>query len=309
MPVDAQIKAFLEEFSKHPPLQTLALETARSMTLPAAPPVEVERVEDLHIRPPSGDDIPARLYHPRSAASLPLVVFFHGGGWVLGSLDSHDSVCRRLAVQGSCAVLSVDYRLAPEHKFPAAPDDALAATRWACENAALLGADARRVAVAGDSAGGNLAAVTCVRLRDEGGPRLTGQLLIYPVVRHYLPAAGSMLANGDGYFLDLAAMEWFTGHYLREAGDRTHPHYAVALTRDLSALPPALVITAEYDPLRDEGEFYAERLRAAGNRAESLRFDGMIHGFFGMAGIDRGDEALRRAAAWLRQVLAAPAPR
>jgi acetyl esterase len=233
-----------------------------------------------------------------------MVVFFHGGGWVLGTLDSHDSLCRRLAVLGDCTVLSVGYRLAPEHKFPAAPDDALAATRWAVANAALLDVDSRRIAVAGDSAGGNLAAVTCVRLRDEGGPRLKGQLLIYPVVRHFMPASGSMVANATGYFLDLAAMEWFTAHYLSRDSDQTHPHYAVAATPELSNLPPALVITAEFDPLRDEGEYYAKRLEAAGNRADTVRFDGMIHGFFGMAGIDRGDEALERAGAWLRQVCA-----
>jgi len=302
MPVDPQVKVFLEEMAKFPPLQTLPLDVARGMTIPPAPGVDVEHVEDLVVRSPEGHDIPARLYRPRRARSLPLLVFFHGGGWVLGSLDSYDSLCRRLAVQADCAVLSVSYRLAPEHKFPAAPDDALAATRWAGANAALLDVDGRRIAVAGDSAGGNLAAVTCVRIRDEGGPGLAGQLLIYPAVRHFMPATGSMVANGSGYFLDLAAMEWFTTHYLRRDSDQTHPHYAVVATPDLSNLPPALVITAEYDPLRDEGEHYAERLQAAGNRADSLRFDGMIHGFFGMAGIDRGNEAVERAAAWLRQV-------
>jgi acetyl esterase len=304
MPVDSQMNVFLEEFAKFPPLHTLPLDVARSMTIPLAPAVDVEHVEDLLVRSPEGHDIPVRFYRPRRASSLPMLVFFHGGGWVLGTLDSYDSLCRHLAVQGDCAVLSVGYRLAPEHKFPAAPDDALAATRWAWANAALLGVDGRRIAVAGDSAGGNLAAVTCVRLRDEGGPTLVGQLLIYPAVRHFMPATGSMVGNGSGYLLDLAAMEWFTTHYLRRDSDQTHPHYAVALTPDLSNLPPAFVITAEYDPLRDEGEYYAERLQAAGNRADSLRFDGMIHGFFGMAGIDRGNEAVERAALWLREVFA-----
>jgi acetyl esterase len=304
MPVDPQIKAFLDEFAKFPPLQTLPVDVVRSMMIPSAPAVDVAHVEDLLVRSPEGHDIPARFYRPRRASSLPMLVFFHGGGWVLGTLDSCDSLCRRLAVQGDCAVLSVSYRLAPEYKFPAAPDDALAAARWAAANAALLEVDGRRIAVAGDSAGGNLAAVTCVRLRDEGGPRPVGQLLIYPVVRHFMPATGSMVANGSGYFLDLAAMEWFTSHYLRNESDQTHPHYAVEATAELSNLPPALVITAEFDPLRDEGEGYAGRLRAAGNRADILRFDGMIHGFFGMAGIDRGNEAIGRAATWLRQIFA-----
>jgi acetyl esterase len=307
MPVDSQLKAFLEEFAKFPPLHTLTPEVARSFTLPSPPGLAVEHVEDLLVRSPEGHDIPVRLYRPQSATLLPMVVFFHGGGWVLGSLDSHDSLCRCIAVQGACAVLSVDYRLAPEHKFPAAPDDALAVTRWAGANAELLEVDGRRIAVAGDSAGGNLAAVTCVRLRDEGGPRLVGQLLIYPAVRHFLPAIGSMVTNGSGYFLDLAAIEWFTGHYLSRESDQTHPHFAVALTPDLSNLPPALVITAEYDPLLDEGEDYAERLQAAGNRADRLRFNGMIHGFFGMAGIDRGGEAVDRATAWLREIFAGAA--
>ena len=307
MPVDSQVKAFLDEFAKVPPLHTLTLDAARSITFPSPPALAVERVEDLLVRSPDGHDIPVRFYRPQCATSLPLVVFFHGGGWVLGTLDSYDSLCRQIAVQGACAVLSVDYRLAPEHKFPAAPDDALAATRWAGANAELLAVDGRRIAVAGDSAGGNLAAVTCVRLRDEGGPRLVGQLLIYPVVRHFLPATGSMVTNGSGYLLDVAAMEWFTGHYLSRESDQTHPHFAVALTPDLSNLPPALVITAEYDPLLDEGEDYAERLQAAGNRADRLRFNGMIHGFFGMAGIDRGSEAVDRATAWLREIFAGAA--
>ena len=200
-------------------------------------------------------------------------------------------------------MLSVDYRLAPEHKFPAAPDDALAATRWAGANAELLAVDGRRIAVAGDSAGGNLAAVTCVRLRDEGGPRLVGQLLIYPVVRHFLPATGSMVTNGSGYLLDMAAMEWFTGHYLSRDSDQTHPHFAVALTPDLSDLPPALIITAEYDPLLDEGEYYAEALRKAGVAVEMKRWDGMNHGFFFFPGIvDKSTQAMDEACFWARRV-------
>jgi acetyl esterase len=302
MPIDPQVQAFLTESSKFPPLHQISVEIARTFTLPPAPAVAVERIDALVIRAPEGHDIPLRVYRPRTAASLPAVVFFHGGGWVIGTLDAYDSLCRRLARQGDCVVISVDYRLAPEHKFPAAPNDALTATRWVAEHAATLDIDAARIAIAGDSAGGNLAAVTCVRLRDEGGPPPLAQLLIYPAVRHYLPASGSMLENGEGYFLDLAAMAWFTGHYLAKDSDQTHPHYAVALTSNLSHLPRALVITAEFDPLRDEGEEYAQRLETAGNRVECWRFDGMIHGFFGMAGIDRGSEAVDRAAAWLRQV-------
>ena len=304
MPVDRQVQAFLTEFNKFPPLHQVPLEVARAQSLPSPPPVPVEQIEEHRIVHPEGHDIPIRVYRPRTATSLPALVFFHGGGWVIGTLDGYDSLCRCLAVQADCVVISVDYRLAPEHKFPAAPDDALAASRWVGEHASLLRIDGERLALAGDSAGGNLAAVTCVRLRDEGGPKPVGQLLVYPVVRHYLPATGSVLENGEGYLLDLAAMAWFTGQYLHREGDQTHPHYAVALTPNLSALPPALVITAEYDPLRDEGEHYAQLLLAAGNRADVLRFDGMIHGFFGMAGIDRGSEAIDRAASWLRSIFA-----
>jgi acetyl esterase len=304
MPVDPQVEAFLAEFSKYPPLHQLPLEVARSMVLPSAPPVPLASIEDRVVPAPEGHQIPVRIYRPRLDARLPAVIYYHGGGWVIGSLDSYDGLCRRLASQGDCVVISVDYRLAPEFKFPAAPNDALTAFHWVAAQAAALNIDSRRLIVGGDSAGGNLAAVTCVRLRDEGGPEPLAQLLIYPAVHHHLPAVGSLAENGQGYFLDQAAMTWFLGHYLAKDSDQTHPHYAVALTPNLAGLPRALVITAEFDPLRDQGEQYATRLRDAGNRAETWRYDGMIHGFYGMAGIDRGSEAVDRSAAWLRSVFA-----
>ena len=305
MPVDPQVEAFLAEFSKYPPLHELPLEVARSMALPSAPPVPLASIEDRVVPAPEGRQIPIRIYRPLLDARLPAVIYYHGGGWVIGSLDSYDGLCRRIASQGECVVISVDYRLAPEFKFPAAPDDALTAFHWVAAQAAALNIDGGRLVVAGDSAGGNLAAVTCVRLRDEGGPQPLAQLLIYPVVRHHLPAVGSLAENGQGYLLDQAAMAWFLGHYLAKESDQLHPHYAVALTPNLAGLPPALVITAEFDPLRDQGEEYAQRLRSEGNRAETWRFDGMIHGFYGLAGIDRGSEAVDRSVAWLRSVFAA----
>ena len=305
MAVDPQVEAFLEQVAKYPPLQELPLEVARSMALPSIAPLPLASVEDRVLPAPEGHQIPIRIYRPRLEARLPAVIYYHGGGWVIGSLDSYDALCRRIASQGDCVVISVDYRLAPEFKFPAAPDDALTAFRWIAAQAAALHIDDARLIVAGDSAGGNLAAVTCVRLRDAGGPRPLAQLLIYPAVHHHRPAVGSLAENGQGYFLDLAAMDWFMGHYLATDADRTHPHYAVALTPDLADLPPALVITAEFDPLRDQGEEYARRLRDEGNRADTWRFDGMIHGFYGMAGIDRGGEAVDRSAAWLRSVFSA----
>jgi acetyl esterase len=203
-------------------------------------------------------------------------------------------------------VLSVDYRLAPEFKFPAAPDDCLAATRWAAEHAAEFNADPTRLAVAGDSAGGNLATVTALRIRDEGGPPLRGQLLIYPVTDYHTPPTPSYLANANGYYLTRDDMIWFWGHYLNHAGEANHPHASPLRAPDLHSLPPALVITAEYDPLRDEGEHYAGRLRAAGVPTVLSRYEGMIHGFFSLGGLfEASQRAVREANGWLRQVLAA----
>ncbi len=243
-----------------------------------------------------------RIYTPREAPALPLLVYFHGGGFVLGDLDSHDSICRNLALAADAVVVAVDYRLAPEHPFPAAADDCLAATRWAAARAAALGADPARIAVAGDSAGGNLAAVVALRLRDEGGPALRGQLLIYPVTDNHVEPTASMIANGEGYFLTREAMLFFDKHYLADPDHLAHPHFAVLRAPDLSGLPPAYVLTAEYDPLLDEGEAYAARLSAAGVAVEQVRALGVIHGFFGMAGIDRGALAVSEAGRWLQGI-------
>ena len=201
---------------------------------------------------PAGD-IPIRLYAPQGQGPFPLVVFFHGGGFVVGNLDTADEMCRTVCWGAGCSVLSVDYRLAPEHKFPAAPDDCLAATRWAAAHAGEFNADPARLVVAGDSAGGNLAAVTALRLRDEGGPALRGQLLIYPVTDYHTPPTPSYLANAHGYLLTREMMIWFWRHYLNRASEASHPHASPLRAPDLRGLPPALVITAEYDPLRDEG--------------------------------------------------------
>jgi acetyl esterase len=232
-----------------------------------------------------------------------VVVYFHGGGFVVGSLDSGDATCRALCHGASCAVVSVDYRLAPEHKFPAATDDCLAATHWAVAHAAELNADPARLVVAGESAGGNLAAVTALRLRDEGGPLLCGQLLIYPVTDYHTPPTPSYIANGKGYLLTRAMMVWFWGHYLNHAGEAGHPHASPLRAPDLSGLPPALIITAEYDPLRDEGERYAARLQQAGTPATCSRYDGMIHGFLLLSELfDEGRQAMEEAILWLRHL-------
>jgi acetyl esterase len=303
MPVDPQLEPFLAQTAAMPPLDQIPLDVLRNTPLVARETeIAIDHIENLTIATPAGD-IPARLYRD-GAETLPLLVYLHGGGWVVGGLDSHDSICRELAIAGGCAILSVDYRLAPEHKFPAAIDDALAAVRWAAAHAGRLGVDAARIAVGGDSAGGNMAAVTSVRVRDEGGPALAGQLLVYPVTRYHTPPTRSIVENGEGYFLTRGAMVWFSANYLPDESVAHHPHFEVAATADLRNLPPALVITAEFDPLRDEGEQYAEMLAAAGVSVEQKRYDGMIHGFFGMPGVDRSAAAMTLAGDWLKRIFA-----
>jgi acetyl esterase len=263
-------------------------------------PEAIARVDDRRIPGPQGD-IPIRIYHPGGAGRLPVLVYFHGGGWVLGSIDMVDGICRSLANGAGCMVVSVDYRLAPEHKFPAAAEDSYAATCWVAEHAAALGVDAGRLAVGGDSAGGNLAAVVTLMARDRGRPEIVHQLLVYPVTDSACDTP-SYRANAHDYLLTKDAMLWFWDHYTNGAGDRSHPYAAPLRASNLLNLPPALVITAEYDPLRDEGEAYATRLRECGVPVEVTRYRGMIHGFFGMAGaLDQGRHAIDQAAMALRK--------
>jgi acetyl esterase len=265
---------------------------------------EVARVDDRLI-PGADGDIPARVYTPHAAVGEAhgVLVWLHGGGWVIGDLDTADSTCRALANRAGCVVVSVDYRLAPEHPAPAALDDCMTALAWTVENFELLGVDASKVAIGGDSAGGNLAALVCQRVRDEFGPDIDFQLLVYPVTDLTL-SHPSMDENAEGYFLTKASMEWFVGHYLGDA-DPKDPAVSPLHADDLSGLPPAMVITAEMDPLRDEGEAYAARLREAGVPTELIRYDGQIHGFVGMATmLDDGKDAIERAGAALRAALA-----
>ncbi|MEO8604021.1 MAG: alpha/beta hydrolase [bacterium] len=306
MPLDSQTQALLDQLAAlgGQPLSAMSVaEARRTMEMMSAmrgATVEVASVVNQRIPGPQGE-IAVRIYTPAGPAPLPLLVYFHGGGWVLGSLETHDGICRGLAAGAGCVVVSVDYRLAPEHRYPAAAEDCFAATAWAHANAATLGADARRIAVGGDSAGGNLAAVVAQMARDRGGPPLVFQLLIYPVTEHAYETA-SYRDNASGYLLSADDMRWFWDHYLGDAPARGAEPYASPLrAANLNGLPPALVLTAEFDPLRDEGEAYAAALDEAGVPTRQTRYDGMIHGFFGMgAMIDRANAAVKEATGNLR---------
>jgi len=261
-------------------------------------PVEdVARVEDRSIPGPDGGDLPIRIYWPQiTAEALPVVVFFHGGGWVIGGIDSHDGQVREMVNRTGAVYVSVEYRLAPEARFPAAPQDCYAATEWVAANAASIGADAARLGVAGDSAGGNLAAAVAQMARDRGGPAIAHQLLVYPCCDMHSDAWPSHTENGFGYFLTKESMDWFYDQYA-DVAERANPYASPIMADDLSGLPPACVITAEYDPLRDEGEAYGARLREAGVACEVHRYDGMFHGFFAMTMAIPGAVAAQETAA------------
>ncbi len=265
---------------------------------------EVDRVDDRHI-PGVDGDIPIRVYTPYAAVGQAhgVLLWFHGGGWVIGDLDTADATCRALANRAGCVVVSVDYRLAPEHQAPAALDDCMTALAWTVENFELLGVDASKVAVGGDSAGGNLAALVCQRVRAEFGPDIDFQLLVYPAADLTL-SHPSIEENAEGFFLTKAAIEWFVAHYLADA-DPKDPRVSPLYADVVAGLPPALVITAELDPLRDEGEAYAARLHEAGVPTQLIRYGGQIHGFMSMPGmLDDAKDALARAGAALRAALA-----
>jgi acetyl esterase len=309
MPLDPQIRVLLDRGAGVPATHTLPVAVARAQyearIALMAPAAEVASVRELTINGPSGP-LKIRIYTPHGVSPFPLLAFFHGSGFVLCSLDTHDGMCRNLCAGAGCVVASVDYRLAPEHKFPAGPDDCLYATRWAAAHADKLGADSAHVAVGGDSAGGTMAAATALRVRDEGGPRLRAQLLLYPVTDYHTPGTPSYEENADGYGLSRDTMKWFWAHYLKDASEAANPYASPLRAPDLSNLPPALVITAQYDPLRDEGERYAEKLKAAGVPIAMSRYDGVNHGFMFWAGIvDKADVAMSEACAWLRRIFAA----
>jgi acetyl esterase len=308
MPLDPQVRAYLERMAAldAPPITSLSPRHARMLMeaeVPSlGPPAEVGRIEDRTIPGPSGV-IPIRLTAPAGDAPFPALVFFHSGGWVVGSIATHDGLCRALAAASGVAVVSVDYRLAPEHPFPAAVDDAYAATAWVAAHGAEIGVDGGRIAVGGDSAGGNLAAVVARLARDRGGPPIALQALLYPATDYDLDSP-SYCEFADGYLLTREAMAWYWDRYVPAPSGRRDPSASPLRADRLEGLPPALVITAEYDVLRDEAESYAARLSEAGVDVRMTRYDGMIHGFLRrLALFDRARDALEEVAAGLRSSL------
>jgi len=311
MTLDPNIREMLNamERSQAPAISQLEPPQAREMLRQLFLGMEVTHVpvstlEDRAIPGPAGD-IQVRIYTPEGEGPHPILVFLHGGGFVLGDLDTYDPVCRRLCNLSGHLVVSVGYRLAPEDKFPAAVEDCLAATRWVSENAASLGGNPDLVSVAGDSAGGNLAAVVARRSRDEGGPALAGQVLVYPVTYQTGPDTASRKENAEGYFLTRDDMAYYGGHYFASAEDARSADASPANAESLSGLPPALVVTAEYDPLRDEGEDYAHALEKAGVPTRLTRYYGMTHGFLNFYGVtERSDELVEEISGWLQETSA-----
>lgn len=302
MPLDPQLEPILKQRSI--PLYQLPVAEARAQILvamvdPTSTPLPVAQVEDRTIPGPAGP-LPVRIFTPTGQGPFPVLVFFHGSGFVVCNLDTHDGLCRALTAGAGCLTVSVDYRLAPEHPFPAAVDDCYAATDWVHRHATELGGDRTRLAVGGDSAGGNLAAVVTLLARERGGPPLVHQLLLYPVTDRPGGTA-SYSENAEGYGLSKADMFWFWGQYLPDQEHTNDPRAVPLRAPDLAGLPPALVITAEYDVLRDEGESYASRLNEAGVPTTLVRYDGMIHGFLDMtAQVERARAAMQETTTSLR---------
>ena len=308
---DAQMVCDLIVASGRPPIETLTPPQARQAYLASRQvlqpdPEPVAEVAALQAAGPAGP-IPLRLYRGQGCAKAspqPALIYFHGGGWVIGDLESHDQVCRALANATSCILLAVDYCLAPEHKFPAAAEDAIAATQWIAANAGRLGIDASRLAVGGDSAGGNLAAVAAIAARDQGGPRTVFQFLVYPAadMSTEWPSAER---HAEQLPLTRAAMNWFIAHYVRSAADKADWRASPLRAKSLKGLPPALIVTAGFDPLCDEGQAYAKALDAAGVPVEHELFAGQIHGFLSMGRIVADSRRLiEMAAVALKRVFA-----
>ena len=303
-----EIRSLLEAMAAEggPPMESLSIaqarEVARSLDQLAGDPEAVSRVEDRRIAGRSGD-IPVRIYVPDGDGPFPGVAFLHGGGWVIGDLDTHDKICRAIARRAGAVVISVDYRRAPEHAFPAALEDSVDATAWAADNAAALRIDPRRLVIVGDSAGGAMATIVAAKARDAGRPALALQVLVYPVTNLSSFDTASHEEFVEDHFLTRSLMEWFAEQYIPRAADRTRPDASPAFIDNLRGLPPALVITAECDPLRDEGEAYAQRMQDSDVPVTLSRFAGMIHPFLHFIGVTPGaNKALDEIAAAIREV-------
>ncbi len=302
------LRAFLEQVEEigDPPLYMFPPEEARRRYLEGILKVRGDLPKEVQTSDRtlagSGGDLAIRIYRPICASEslLPVLVYFHGGGWSFGNIDTHDHVCRYLAIHSDSAIVSVDYRLAPEHKFPAAVEDAVTVTKWVADNADALSIDKTRLAVGGDSAGGTLAAVTCLLARDRGGPHIAYQLLIYPATDMKMDCA-SHRTYGEGFRLTQPLMTWCTTNYMRDGRDFLDPQASPLLAPDFSNLPPAHIITAGFDPLQDEGKAYADRLRAAKVPVRHDHNANMIHGFIGMTGfLDTARDALMKMGAHLK---------
>ena len=307
MPLAPEISSLLVAVNAQPPMHQVPIAQLRRTRerIGATDFRPVGKVVDQTIAGPAGS-IPLRLYAPEGdLRELPLVIFFHGGGFVFGSVDGYyDHVCRVFCAQVRCRVISVAYRLAPDDKFPAATDDCYAALQWAVAHGNDLGIDTGKVFLAGGSAGANLAAVTALRARDAGGPVLRGQVLFYPVADYHTPPTASSLDFSEGYYLTRADVVWFWEQYLRDAADADNSYAVPMRATTLAKLPPALVITAEYDPLRDEGEHYARRLVEHGVQVALTRYPGMVHGFLAFP-TDQASAALQEAVVWIKSLAGA----
>jgi acetyl esterase len=307
MPLHPQTVAFLDQMARQntPSLDSLPIEiTRRALAMGAVPapnqPV-LAKIENLNVTRPDGTEMPVRIYVPEGTKPFPVCLYFHGGGWVLNSINTHDDLVRRLAAAAGCVFVNVEYRLAPEHPYPAAIEDAYTALSWVHEHATEIGCDANRIAVSGDSAGGNLAAVVCLMSRDRSGPPIAFQVLIYPITDCDFERP-SYHANGEGYFLTRNEMLWFWNHYVTSPEQMLEPYASPLRAESLQNIPPALILTAEYDPLVDEGEAYAEALREAGVNVTLQRYEGMIHAFMKrVAQFDTATTAIEDVARILRK--------
>ncbi|MGE2723886.1 alpha/beta hydrolase [Mycolicibacterium pulveris] len=307
MSLDPQIAGYLEALdSGFPAVHTMTGAEARAVIksrfVPPRQPEQVGAVADEIVAGPDGP-IPVRIYRPLGASgALPVLVYAHGGGWVFCDLDSHDGLCRAFANLLGAVVISVDYRLAPEHRWPAAAEDVYTVTQWTAQRADALGVDPARLMVGGDSAGGNLAAVTALMARDRGGPALAAQLLVYPMIAADFDTRSYQLF-GQGFYNPRPALQWYWDQYVPSPADRSHP-YASPLCADLQGLPPAVVVIAGHDPLRDEGVAYADALAEAGVHAAQCHYEGGVHGFITMAMLDLAQRARAEACGELSALLA-----